>query len=74
LDCVSTGLIALFEKTLGLELQKMFGLGFEVTRDMIIAIILIGGVTLIVNQYFLTKIIMTKTIKKNNQPTANNLH
>lgn len=62
LICISSGLLAVFEKTLGLELQKMFDLGFQVTRGMIISIILIGGVTLIVTQYYLTKIIMTKTI------------
>jgi len=63
LICISTGLIAMFEETLGLELQGMFGLGFEVTRSMIITIILTGGSTLIVSQYYLTKIIMSKTIE-----------
>jgi len=63
LICISTGLIAMFEKTLGAELQGMFGLRFEVTRGMIIAIIIIGGMTLIVSQYYLTKIVIIKTIK-----------
>jgi hypothetical protein len=65
LICISSGLLAMFEKTIGLELQKMFGLGFQVTRGMVISIILIGGVTLIITQFYLTKIIMTKTIKNN---------
>jgi len=63
LICISSALIALTEKTIGLELQGMLGLGFQVTRGMVIAIILIGGTTLIITQYFLTKIAMTLTIK-----------
>jgi hypothetical protein len=65
LICISSGLLAMFEKTIGSELQHMLGLGFEVTRGMIISIILIGGITLIVAQYFITRTIMTKTIKNN---------
>ena len=56
-------LIALFDKTPGLELQGMFRLGFQVTKGMIISTILIGGTALIIIQYFLTKIIMTITLK-----------
>jgi hypothetical protein len=56
--------LAMFEKTIGLELQKMFGLGFEVTRGMIIAIILTGGLTLIVTQYYLTKRVIINTLQK----------
>jgi hypothetical protein len=41
----------------------MFGLAFEVTKSMILAIILIGGLTLVVTQYYLTRIVITKTIK-----------
>jgi hypothetical protein len=63
LICISTALIALSEKTLGLELQGMFRLRFQVTKGMIISIILIGGIGLIVTQYYLTKIIMNGTIK-----------
>ena len=66
LICISSGLIALFDKTLGLELQGMFRLKFQVTKGMIISIIIIGGIALIVIQYFLTKIIMTRTIKNLN--------
>jgi hypothetical protein len=63
LICISSALIALTEKTIGSELQGMLGLGFEVTRGMIIATIIIGGSTLIISQYFLTKIVLTITIK-----------
>ncbi|MCX6254835.1 MAG: hypothetical protein NTV31_10210 [Bacteroidia bacterium] len=58
-----SGLLAISEETIGVELQKMLGLGFEVTSGMILAIILIGGLTLIVTQYYLTRIVITKTIK-----------
>lgn len=64
LICVSTGIIAWSEKTLGTELQNMFGFEFEVTRHVILAVILTGGIALVVTQYFLTKLMMIKTIKK----------
>jgi hypothetical protein len=64
LICISTALIALSEKTIGLELQGMLGLNFEVTKTMIIFIILFGGSSLIITQYFLTRIVLTMTIKQ----------
>jgi len=66
LFCISTGFLALTEKTIGEELQKMFGLGFDVTRNMIIAIVIVGGIALIFTQFYLTRIVMIKTIRKNN--------
>jgi hypothetical protein len=66
LICISTALLALSEKTIGLELQNILGLSFQVTGGMIISIILIGGLSLIVTQYFLTKIVMTIIIKIKN--------
>ena len=64
LICLSTGLIALHEKTMGEELQGMFKLEFQVTEGMIISIIVTGGLVLIVSQYYLTRIILIKTIKQ----------
>jgi hypothetical protein len=61
--CISSAIIALTEKTIGMELQGMLGLKFEVTMNMVIALILIGGVTLIITEYYLTKIAMTIAIK-----------
>jgi len=66
LFCISTGFLALTEKTIGEELQEMFGLGFDVTRNMIIAIVIVGGIALIFTQFYLTRIVMIKTIRKNN--------
>jgi hypothetical protein len=34
LICISTVMLALLEKTIGLELQGMFDLGFEITKSM----------------------------------------
>jgi hypothetical protein len=61
--CLASGLIAFIDQYTGKDFQGMLGLQFEVSKTMIIAIILIGGTTLIIAQYFLTKIVMIKTIK-----------
>jgi hypothetical protein len=65
LICVASALIAITEKTIGLELQGMLGLKFRVTMNMVIALILIGGTALIITEYYLTKIAMTIAIKFN---------
>jgi hypothetical protein len=65
LICIASALIALTEKTIGLELQGMLGLRFQVTMSMLIALILIGGAVLIVSEYYLTKIAMTLAMKLN---------
>jgi hypothetical protein len=62
LICISTGLMAISEKTMGVELQNMFRIKFEITKSMIIGIILIGGFALIIGQYYVTKLVMRKTI------------
>jgi hypothetical protein len=62
--CITTSLIALSEKTIGLELQGMLKLNFEVTRGMIMTLILIGGSSLIIIQYFLTRITIIVTKKR----------
>jgi uncharacterized membrane protein YraQ (UPF0718 family) len=64
LICLSTGFLALNEKTIGEELQHMFRLKFEVTKSIIIGIILAGGITLIVSQYLLTRLIITRMIRR----------
>lgn len=64
--CVSSASLALMEKTIGKELQHMLGLTFEVTHEMIWGIILIGGLSLILGQYFITKITITMTINEQN--------
>lgn len=69
LICIASGLIAMIDKYTGKDLQMIFGLQFEVSKTMIMGIILIGGLTLVIVQYFLTKAVMTKTIKHNEPNT-----
>ena len=61
--CISSACIALAGNGVGQDLQMMFRLNFEVTKQMIIAISLIGGILLISLQYFITKIMMQQIIK-----------
>ena len=61
--CISSACIALAGNGVGQDLQMMFRLNFEVTKQMIIAISLIGGILLISLQYFITKIMMQRIIK-----------
>lgn len=65
LICISSGFIANIDNGVGKDLQLMFRLQFEITKAMIWEIILIGGLVLIIAQYFLTKTILIKTIKNN---------
>lgn len=47
--------IALRERALGSELERMFGLKFAVTRPMIVGLVAVGGPALILAQYWCTK-------------------
>lgn len=67
LICITSGFIALTDKTIGENVQGMLGLGFEISHTMILAITIIGGVGLIAAQYFITKLTMQKTIRLNNR-------
>lgn len=64
--CISSAFIALREKTIGEELQGMLGLGFVPEKGLIIAGIIIGGSALILIQYFITRIVIAKTLKAGN--------
>ena len=61
--CISSAFIALREKTIGEELQGMLRLDFIPQKDLIITGIIIGGTALIVIQYFVTRIVVPKTVK-----------
>ena len=63
LICYISALIALTDPTTGENIQLMFGLSFEITKEMVYAIIFTGGLGLIVSQFFITKFIAVKTIK-----------
>lgn len=66
LICISSGLIALLDNYTGSTIKGMLGLSFEVTKEMILTIIIIGGLSLIIAEYFITRLVMQKTIKLNN--------
>jgi hypothetical protein len=65
LICISSGFLALAGEGAGGDIKGMLGLGFEVTKLMVVGITLIGGLSLILTQIILTRITMIKTIKIN---------
>jgi hypothetical protein len=67
LICISSGFLALEGRGVGGEIQAMLGLGFEVTKPMILGMTLVGGFLLILIQVLLTRLIMIKILKGNNQ-------
>ncbi len=66
LICVSSAVIGLTDKTIGDNIQGMLGLDFEITKAMILALIFVGGFSLIIFQYFVTRLTIIKTIRLNN--------
>ena len=65
LICISSGFLALVGYGAGGMIKELLGLGFEVTKPMVLGIVLIGGLTLIITNIILTRITMIKTIKTN---------
>jgi len=63
LICISSAVIALVGDGAGGDIQGMLGLNFIVTRPMIWGIILVGGISLILIQFFLTRWTIIETIK-----------
>jgi hypothetical protein len=61
--CISSAYIALSEKTIGEELQGMFSLNFVPGKALIISGIIVGGLVLVIIQYFITRIVF-KSIAK----------
>jgi hypothetical protein len=52
----ASAMIALFDPFTSEGLRNMLGLKFEITKTMLVLIITLGGILLIIFQYFLTKI------------------
>jgi len=65
LICISSGYLALMGDSVASEIKSMLGLGFEVTKQMVILIVLIGGLSLIIGQILLTRLTIMKMIKIN---------
>lgn len=65
LICISSGFLALAGNDAGGMINDVLGLGFEVTKSMVLGIVLIGGFILILINIILTRIAMIRTIKIN---------
>ena len=63
LICIASAYMATVGDGVGQDLQSMFRLNFEVTKAMIWEIIWVGGLMLILAEFYLTKITMIKIIK-----------
>jgi len=61
--CATSGIIALSVESTGENLRSIFRLNFQVTKAMIMGIILAGGITLVGIQYFLTRLTMNIMLK-----------
>ena len=67
--CIASGMIAMADDTTGENLRLMFRLTFEVTKPMILTIIVVGGFALILLQYIMTRLtmnIMTRSFTRFN--------
>jgi hypothetical protein len=60
LICIASATIALTDNSTAANLEGMLNLNFEVTQRMIIWIIIVGGLFLLISQYFLIKITARK--------------
>lgn len=65
--CISSGFIALAGEGVGYDIQGMLGLKFMITKSMILGIALIGGISLIILTFALTKITMINILKTKTQ-------
>ncbi|MGA1976603.1 MAG: hypothetical protein ABSG89_01970 [Bacteroidales bacterium] len=67
LVCLSSAIIALISKSKPEDLRKMFHIRFEITRPLLIVIVVTGGILLVALQYYLTRFIMISTLKLNDR-------
>lgn len=63
LICISSAVIGLTDEFIGANIQGMLHLHFEITKPMVWAIVLVGGMSLIIVQYVITKWTIQKTIE-----------
>jgi hypothetical protein len=63
--CMFSALVALINKSTIGDLKLMFNLPFDISRPMLIAFIVTGGILLIIVQYMLVKVTMKKTLQIN---------
>ena len=60
--CIASAYIAINDPYTGGNLKAMLNLSFEVTEEMIYGIIVVGGLALVVLQYWITKITSLVTL------------
>jgi hypothetical protein len=58
-------IFALMSKSTPTDLKHMLHLPFDITPVMLYAIIVVGGIILVLTQYWLTKATMIWTLKRN---------
>ncbi len=63
--CMFSAAVALISKSTTSDLKLMFNLPFDISRPMLIAFIVTGGLLMIVVQYLLVKVTMEKTLSAN---------
>jgi hypothetical protein len=63
--CASSAYLALREENIGLQIKGMLGLHFEVTRPMVIGIIVVGGLALITAQICFIRFTIHQRLKIN---------
>jgi hypothetical protein len=61
--CVASGFIALKCTGVGMDVQKMLGLCFEVTKPMLLGTAVIGGILLVWLQVMVTRITLKKVLQ-----------
>lgn len=64
--CLFSAIIALISKSTHSDLKRMLHLPFDISPLILISFIIIGGIFLILSQYWLTKVTMIIILKKNN--------
>lgn len=64
--CLFSAIIALSSKSTPYDLKHMLHLQFDISQSILISFIIIGGVLLILTQYWLTKVTTIMILKKNN--------
>lgn len=64
LFCFFTAVMALRERTLGIQLSRMLHLPFAFTKPMIWCLIIVGGIGLLILQYFITTFTLKKSLKQ----------
>jgi len=61
--CLASALVALLSKSTSEDLKGMFHLNFDITRPLLVCLIIAGGIMLVALQYYLTRFIIIKTLK-----------